>query len=117
MKRFVISRGLVRETVDRAGHRSGETIGTVTVDMGHTACPVPFLRAGIYSKGCATVASSGRSANQSNAGICLAPTSAADGLWKNGRGGEIRTRDLYVPNVALYQAKLRPDYFSRREPP
>jgi hypothetical protein len=27
----------------------------------------------------------------------------------NGRGGEIRTRDLYVPNVALYQAKLRPD--------
>ena len=32
---------------------------------------------------------------------------------KNGRGGEIRTHDLYVPNVALYQAKLRPDYFSR----
>ena len=28
---------------------------------------------------------------------------------QNGRGGEIRTRDLYVPNVALYQAKLRPD--------
>ena len=28
---------------------------------------------------------------------------------ENGRGGEIRTRDLYVPNVALYQAKLRPD--------
>jgi hypothetical protein len=28
---------------------------------------------------------------------------------KNGRGGEIRTHDLYVPNVALYQAKLRPD--------
>src|SRR6185295_13141700 len=28
--------------------------------------------------------------------------------WRNGRGGEIRTRDLYVPNVALYQAKLRP---------
>ena len=28
---------------------------------------------------------------------------------RNGRGGEIRTRDLYVPNVALYQAKLRPD--------
>ena len=27
----------------------------------------------------------------------------------NGRGGEIRTHDLYVPNVALYQAKLRPD--------
>ena len=30
---------------------------------------------------------------------------------KNGRGGEIRTHDLYVPNVALYQAKLRPDFF------
>jgi hypothetical protein len=29
---------------------------------------------------------------------------------ENGRGGEIRTRDLYVPNVALYQAKLRPDF-------
>jgi hypothetical protein len=29
----------------------------------------------------------------------------------NGRGGEIRTRDLYVPNVAPYQAKLRPDDF------
>ena len=28
---------------------------------------------------------------------------------RTGRGGEIRTRDLYVPNVALYQAKLRPD--------
>ena len=27
----------------------------------------------------------------------------------DGRGGEIRTHDLYVPNVALYQAKLRPD--------
>ncbi len=31
---------------------------------------------------------------------------------ENGRGGEIRTHDLYVPNVALYQAKLRPDIFS-----
>jgi hypothetical protein len=31
---------------------------------------------------------------------------------KNGRGGEIRTHDLYVPNVALYQAKLRPDIFA-----
>jgi hypothetical protein len=27
----------------------------------------------------------------------------------NGRGGEIRTPDLLVPNQALYQAKLRPD--------
>jgi hypothetical protein len=31
---------------------------------------------------------------------------------KNGRGGRIRTDDLYVPNVALYQAKLRPDFFA-----
>lgn len=30
---------------------------------------------------------------------------------KNGRDGEIRTLDLYNPNVALYQAKLRPDDF------
>ena len=28
---------------------------------------------------------------------------------KIGRGGEIRTRDLLVPNQALYQAKLHPD--------
>ncbi len=28
---------------------------------------------------------------------------------EGGRGGEIRTRDLLVPNQALYQAKLRPD--------
>ena len=27
------------------------------------------------------------------------------------RGGEIRTHDLYDPNVALYQAELRPGYF------
>jgi hypothetical protein len=33
---------------------------------------------------------------------------------ENGRGGEIRTHDLYVPNVALYQAKLRPDTFALR---
>ena len=26
----------------------------------------------------------------------------------DGRGGEIRTRDLLVPNQALYQAKLHP---------
>ena len=31
---------------------------------------------------------------------------------EDGRGGEIRTHDLYVPNVALYQAKLRPDLIS-----
>jgi hypothetical protein len=34
------------------------------------------------------------------------------GPVENGRGGEIRTRDLYVPNVALYQAKLRPDFIA-----
>ena len=27
-----------------------------------------------------------------------------------GRGERIRTSGLYVPNVALYQAKLHPDY-------
>ena len=32
----------------------------------------------------------------------------------NGRGDRIRTCDLYVPNVALYQAKLRPDSFTKR---
>src|SRR5262249_19044389 len=31
---------------------------------------------------------------------------------EDGRGGEIRTHDLYVPDVALYQAKLRPDIVS-----
>jgi hypothetical protein len=41
-------------------------------------------------------------------------TSAADQPSLNGRGGEIRTHDLYVPNVALYQAKLRPDLDSAR---
>ena len=29
---------------------------------------------------------------------------------KNGRGERIRTSGLYVPNVALYQAKLHPDF-------
>ena len=28
---------------------------------------------------------------------------------ESGRGERIRTSGLYVPNVALYQAKLRPD--------
>jgi hypothetical protein len=31
------------------------------------------------------------------------------GLGKIGRGERIRTSGLYVPNVALYQAKLHPD--------
>src|SRR5262245_27304840 len=36
---------------------------------------------------------------------------------KSGRGERIRTSGLYVPNVALYQAKLHPDSDrTRREP-
>ena len=31
------------------------------------------------------------------------------GFFKSGRGERIRTSGLYVPNVALYQAKLHPD--------
>ena len=31
-----------------------------------------------------------------------------------GRGERIRTSGLYVPNVALYQAKLHPDFRHRR---
>jgi hypothetical protein len=30
-------------------------------------------------------------------------------MKKSGRGERIRTSGLYVPNVALYQAKLHPD--------
>ena len=30
-------------------------------------------------------------------------------LQENGRGERIRTSGLYVPNVALYQAKLHPE--------
>ncbi|CAI8697563.1 hypothetical protein EMIT0111MI5_60388 [Burkholderia sp. IT-111MI5] len=30
-------------------------------------------------------------------------------FYKSGRGERIRTSGLYVPNVALYQAKLHPD--------
>jgi hypothetical protein len=29
---------------------------------------------------------------------------------ETGRGERIRTSGLYVPNVALYQAKLHPDF-------
>ncbi|CAM2186683.1 hypothetical protein BLAT2472_90030 [Burkholderia latens] len=32
------------------------------------------------------------------------------GFFKSGRGERIRTSGLYVPNVALYQAKLHPDF-------
>ena len=31
---------------------------------------------------------------------------------KFGRGERIRTSGLYVPNVALYQAKLHPDFLA-----
>ena len=33
---------------------------------------------------------------------------------QSGRGGQIRTDDLYVPNVALYQAKLHPVFGALR---
>ena len=32
-------------------------------------------------------------------------------LRPNGRDGEIRTLDLLLPKQALYQAKLRPDFY------
>ncbi|SPA26743.1 hypothetical protein CBM2637_A200533 [Cupriavidus taiwanensis] len=35
-------------------------------------------------------------------------------LLKSGRGERIRTSGLYVPNVALYQAKLHPDLVCRQ---
>jgi hypothetical protein len=35
-------------------------------------------------------------------------TDLAAGLF-NGRGDRIRTCDLYVPNVALYQTELHPE--------
>ena len=40
-------------------------------------------------------------------GFCL------DLTRKSGRGERIRTSGLYVPNVALYQAKLHPDVYCR----
>ena len=30
----------------------------------------------------------------------------------DGRGGQIRTADLHVPNVARYQTALRPDFYA-----
>ena len=36
--------------------------------------------------------------------------------WKSGRGERIRTSGLYVPNVALYQAKLHPEEADQRGP-
>ncbi len=46
------------------------------------------------------------------AGTCWPPPTA-----KTGRGERIRTSGLYVPNVALYQAKLHPVSCSRRDAP
>ena len=37
--------------------------------------------------------------------------------WKDGRGAEIRTPDLLVPNQALYQAEPRPECKARTETP
>jgi hypothetical protein len=37
-------------------------------------------------------------------------------MLKTGRGERIRTSGLYVPNVALYQAKLHPDETGLRRP-
>jgi hypothetical protein len=47
-------------------------------------------------------------------GVCaVSRRSTAEGgvesLKKIGRGERIRTSGLYVPNVALYQAKLHPE--------
>ena len=38
-----------------------------------------------------------------------AKTTPRRGFFEFGRGSRIRTYDLYVPNVALYQAELYPD--------
>ncbi len=35
-------------------------------------------------------------------------TCARNGPWFYGRGDRIRTCDIYVPNVALYQSELHP---------
>ena len=45
------------------------------------------------------------------------PKSRVDGGFGNqsGRGERIRTSGLYVPNVALYQAKLHPDGCEKRD--
>ena len=40
---------------------------------------------------------------------------AKDMPWRDGRGERIRTSGLYVPNVALYQAKLHPEFFASNQ--
>jgi hypothetical protein len=44
-----------------------------------------------------------------NRAAMLCPGSGPDSQEGNGRGERIRTSGLYVPNVALYQAKLHPE--------
>jgi hypothetical protein len=45
--------------------------------------------------------------------VCNAFVGMGDGYGPgDGRGERIRTSGLYVPNVALYQAKLHPDMLS-----
>src|SRR4051812_34396295 len=48
----------------------------------------------------------------SNAFSACGPIFSLEIAKLDGRGDRIRTCDLYVPNVALYQAKLRPDIFT-----
>ena len=45
----------------------------------------------------------------------MAPAGSKDRPLRKetGRGERIRTSGLYVPNVALYQAKLHPDFVCR----
>ena len=42
MNGFVIALGCYVKALTEAALRTGEKIGTVTVDMGNTACKVPF---------------------------------------------------------------------------
>ena len=58
--------------------------------------------------GTVKVKPSGRQKSKNQA----APTGQDRLLGKDGRGERIRTSGIHVPNVALYQAELRPDIFS-----
>jgi hypothetical protein len=49
-----------------------------------------------------------------NARIAASMVVACGNTTKDGRGERIRTSGLYVPNVALYQAKLHPDVRRRK---
>ena len=52
---------------------------------------------------------SARARQQFTAGVRATAGDVTRGAQKAGRGERIRTSGLYVPNVALYQAKLHPD--------